>query len=255
VRARSTAPAAARAFLCEKHLMNSAACVSGTLATDGSGRWRTLELVLETGEVGTPRPGLGLAPPVFLTLAPPGAGAVIDIAGVALLDAAGVDLVRNGRFAADARGWFFTDDDHQAWHLKNLWAFVLFEQGLVGVAGFALLTLYIVLRVARAVGTPPLANRPPPGAALAVAGALAGLHVLALTDAVLDAPRIAAMVLLVYGAALGVSRPLRQGVRGDPAGPSQRLGRRRDPRPPTALGLTRGPGSEPSVPRDYAGRG
>ena len=208
---RASSDAKARAFICEKHLMNSATCVSTAIPSDSSGQWRTAKVQIDSGAVGAPQGRLGLLRPVYLTISPPETGAWVDLANLTLRDQHGHDLLRNGDFRSGALGWFFTGDDHLAWHLKNLWAFLFFEQGLVGVLGFGLLTVYVAVRLMNAVGASANGALPLPltQAPMLLMSALVSVHVLALTDAILDAPRIAILFWLVYGAALGISRPLR----------------------------------------------
>lgn len=231
-RVRSEKPTHLRIHLCEKHIMSSADCVSLKAPSSGNGRWETVEFNVPARRIGVPRAGLGLQPPVVFTLQPPPVGNTLDVTGLAVEDPNGRNLLRNGGFSNGGQGWFFTQDNHVLWHLKNVWGLMYFEQGLFGLFTFGLLTLYIGLRAARGIGaargidrasagslapeiplgTPSTATEAPRSdmlGAFPAGAAFVGIHLLAMTDGVLDAPRFALTVWLVYGACLAYSERLR----------------------------------------------
>src|SRR5439155_21140832 len=74
----------------------------------------------------------------YIALASP--GNQVDIDDVAVRVADGKNLITNGDFSEGMSRWFFTSDrDHLPWHAKNLALNVLLDQGLLGLALFAIL--------------------------------------------------------------------------------------------------------------------
>lgn len=194
--ARSPAgPARLETPLCEKQLLDSRRCVWGGFDIPGDGRWHRLTRVFASGEVGRGGP-LGHLP-VEISLHHAGRTGVIEVDNVQLVDASGRDLVCNGDFERGAECWFFKTHSHLPWHIKNLWVHLLFEQGWLGLAAFLALTLLALVRLARAAWG---GER----SAWVLLAALAGLLTVGVFDSLLDAPRIA--TLLVALLLLGGSR-------------------------------------------------
>jgi hypothetical protein len=77
---------------------------------------------------------------------------LIDVDNVALLDDSGRNLVRNGDFSKGMQRWFFSTDSHLAWHTKNLFVHVLFEQGWFGLGAFVVLLAATDLTLLRRAG-------------------------------------------------------------------------------------------------------
>lgn len=171
--------------LCEKSLLESARCKSAT--TRVTRAWGRYSVGIDSP---TPaEPGLRFARPVTLSVHNGTSLTVIDVDRVSLVDARGAELVRNGDFAHDTDQWYFTSDDHFAWHAFNALVHVFLEWGALGVIAFGLL-LWSAARVlivhAR---TEPVAG--------ALAAAIAGLLIIGLFDSVVDAPRHLLLFLLL----------------------------------------------------------
>jgi hypothetical protein len=185
--------------LCEKNLFNSRRCQWLTFDVKaGTGAWQTFRQTFSSGEVGA-----GSWParrPVQLSLYNPAAGTVIEIDAVRLLDGHGANLLENGDFSRGGDFWLFKSGDHLFWHAKNLWVHLLFEQGWIGMGLFSLVMLLALVRLARAV----LQGEGGQEATvwLAAFGAWATVGGV---DSLVDAPRLAQMVILILcvGAAWG----------------------------------------------------
>ena len=108
--------------------------------------------------------------------------ALIDVDNVTLLDAEGRDLVHNGDFSKGMQRWFFSTDSHLAWHAKNLFIHVLFEQGWLGLGAFAALLVAAVLTLLRRAGHDAMA--------LALFISLVSFLVVGLVDSLIDEPRL-----------------------------------------------------------------
>jgi len=99
-----------------------------------------------------------------------------------------------------------SDRYHMPWHIKNLAANVVFDQGLVGLGLLGVLVIGALLRLTLG---PVRAHALAPG----VAGGLAGFLVVGLFDSLLDVPRVAFLFyfLVLIGLSLKAPRP-RPGV-------------------------------------------
>jgi glycopeptide antibiotics resistance protein len=132
--------------VCEKALLYSFTCVWPTLQLKGTpGQWAHYETPIRSANFGPPR---SLFPrPVKLSLFNGRSGTLVDVDNVALRDEAGDNLMRNGNFSTGMQHWFFSTDSHLAWHAKNLFIHVLFEQGWLGLICFLALLAYTLARL------------------------------------------------------------------------------------------------------------
>ncbi len=179
--------------ICEKQLLNSRRCVWNAFEVPGDGQWHHLAHDISSAEVGTEE---GLQrPPVELFLYYSGKTGVMDVDKLHLRDEEGRDLLCNGEFSRGGDCWFFKTHSHLPWHIKNLWVHVVFEQGWLGLLLFAGLTALALYRLAV------VAWR---GQRLAWVwlASLMGLLTVGMFDSLLDAPRLA--TLLVALTLLGV---------------------------------------------------
>lgn len=189
--------------VCEKQLLNSRNCVWISHTVPADGRWHRLSQDFNSGKVGG-ESGLE-RPPVELFLYYPGKGGVVDVDNVRLLDAQGRNLLGNGGFTWAGDYWFFKTHSHLPWHIKNVWVHVLFEMGWVGLLLFTALVLLAFTRLARKAW----AGQPLAWVWLA---SLSGILTVGLFDSLLDAPRLA--ILLVGLILLGLGYDFGGAVRG-----------------------------------------
>lgn len=174
--------------VCEKQLLNSRRCVWIALDVPGDGYWHRLSHDFFSDEVGI-EDGLR-RPPVELFIYYPGKTGEIDVDNLRLLDASGANLLGNGGFSSGGDYWFFKTHSHLPWHIKNVWVHVLFEQGWLGLSLFTALIAYALIRLARkAWSGEPLA--------WAWLAALLGLLSVGMFDSLLDAPRLATLLVLL----------------------------------------------------------
>jgi hypothetical protein len=172
--------------LCEKQMLNSRRCVWSNIDVPGDGVWRRVERSIDSGEVGA---GSALSHlPTEFVLSHAGKAGLLEIDNVRLFDATGRDLLCNGNFEAGADCWFFKTHSHLPWHIKNVWVHVAFEQGWLGLAAFMALTGLALARAGKA------AWRGQPLAWVLFAS-LVGLLSVGLFDSLLDAPRLALLLL------------------------------------------------------------
>jgi hypothetical protein len=171
--------------LCEKLIVYPGHCRDAELTLRPE--WTSQRVELSADDLGGD--ARVAARPVKLVLSSLAAATVIEVDDISLRDGAGRELVRNGGFARGLDHWFYSADSHLDWHAKNFALHLLFEQGWVGLASFALL---VVLAAAKLVGQ--LATRIWAPAFLA---ALAGMLSIGCFDSVIDAPRHLLLLLLL----------------------------------------------------------
>ena len=104
-----------------------------------SGSWRRLVAQLEGAKLAE---GPWYAPRLaFFAMAAESPQTRIDIDNLSLIGPDGDDIVANRHFAQGMSHWFTTSDRyHLPWHIKNLGLNVLFDQGVVGLLLFVILT-------------------------------------------------------------------------------------------------------------------
>jgi hypothetical protein len=198
------------ASVCEKKLFNSRRCQWLNVNFRPDGQWQHHQLRFNSGEVGEADANspAWLRRPVQLSFYNPTAGGMVAIDNVSLLDAEGRNLIANGDFSAGGDHWFFKAGDHLPWHIKNLWAHLLFEHGWVGLLAFNLLLATALWQMG---GRAWRGDTP----ALVMFSALAGLLTVGVVDSLLDAPRLALLLvfLTLSGLNLTAARPAGSGKR------------------------------------------
>ncbi|MGK2951977.1 MAG: O-antigen ligase family protein [Thiobacillus sp.] len=179
---RSSSDSAALTLpLCEKALLYSFTCAWNTQKiSSGGGQWQRHEISIQTDRFGPP--DSLLQRPVKLSMFNQDKTVLIDVDNVSLLDDAGRNLVRNGDFSEGMQRWFFSTDSHLAWHVKNLFIHVLFEQGWIGLAAFILLLAAAGLTLLRRAGHDAMA--------LTLLISLTSFLIVGVVDSLIDEPRL-----------------------------------------------------------------
>jgi hypothetical protein len=192
--------------LCEKSLMHSFGCDIASIAPGGAADgWRHFEVPLSIASesLDERRGDRPLGRPVNLAFWETTQNGAHDIDNVRLVDAGGTNLVANGDFQHGHDRWFYSADNLLLWHANNLYLYLWFEQGWLGLAAFCAISLYAIAAVARQWA----ANDPE---APFIACAIGGFLALGMFDSLLDAPRIALLYLLILGFVLfgrGATKP------------------------------------------------
>lgn len=171
--------------LCEKALLESARCQS--VSTPVASAWGRYSVGIDSPIPAGP--GLRLARPVSLSVHNPTPLTVIDVDRLSVVDARGAELIRNGDFSHETDQWYFTSDDHFAWHAFNAPVHVFLEWGAFGVVAFGLLLFFAARVLILHARTEPAAG--------ALAAAIAGVLAVGLFDSVIDAPRHLLLFLLL----------------------------------------------------------
>lgn len=170
--------------VCEKHLLYSQGCVSKPISVKGSpGVWQDVQVTLVGNEASR---GVWFAPRLLaFSVAMGTLGGKANLDNLVLSTADGHQLLTNGDFSDGMAHWFSSSDrDHLPWHIKSLLMNVLFDQGIVGLVLWLLMSLGAVWRLSFG-----HAQRHPLSPALAAG--LVGFAVVGLFDSLLDVPRLA----------------------------------------------------------------
>ncbi len=188
--------------VCEKGLLYSFTCIWTTLHVKAPpGQWGHYEAQIQTRNFGPPNSRFPR--PVKLSLYNGQAGTLVDVDNVSLRNSSGNNLVRNGDFSEGMHHWFYSTDSHLAWHAKNLYLHVLFEQGWLGLICFMLLVTYTLARLLlRAWDNDP--------ASLAIFASLTAFLVVGMVDSLIDETRLGFLffTLLIAGL-MAVGQPAR----------------------------------------------
>lgn len=178
---RSTANTAVLTVpVCEKALLYSFTCAWGALKLRPGNDWQRHDIAISTEGFGPP--GSLLPRPVKLSMFNQDAKTLIDVDNVSLLDERGHDLIRNGDFSQGMQRWFFSTDSHLAWHAKNLYVHVLFEQGWLGLGAFIMLLAAAAWTMLRRAAHDALA--------VALLVAFAAFLIVGMVDSLIDEPRL-----------------------------------------------------------------
>ena len=208
---RTSEPNASVAVLwCELWLLTSQNCISKTFTLQPViHRWTTLSAVLDSGGTGAPLRAFGInvaRPTRFTFFVSNAAHSGVDFGPISVKDSQGREVVRNGDFHAGSDEWFWAEDDHLAWHVKNLAVSVLLEQGWLGILALGALLVYTCNELRRQVA------RKDPMAPILLA-CMTGFLVTAVTVSTFDEPRLALMFyllcfMIICGGTTGRARSL-----------------------------------------------
>lgn len=176
--------------LCEKMLLYSVNCRDATLRPLGSGTWQDFGVAISSAGLGEDAILGWLKRPVELDLFDPVPGTTIEIGHIRMLDPQDRDILANGDFSRGTERWYFTDDQHLIWRIKNQYLMSLFEGGAVGLVSFVLLVGTALAGAVRAMGR---GER----MAAAVAASLVAFMCSGLFDYLLEAPRLAALFYII----------------------------------------------------------
>jgi O-antigen ligase len=141
-------------------------------------------------------------------------GTSIEVGHVRMLDPAGHNIVVNDNFSRGTEHWYFSDDEHRVWRMKNQYLMSLFEGGALGLAAFVLLAVTALVGAARAIGR---------GERLGavIAGSLAAFLCSSAFDYLLEAPRLAALFYMIAFSGLMMMQPRAPGRGADSTGRSR----------------------------------
>jgi len=211
VDARAPEPAILHLELCRRHLLYVDGCaIARVQVPAGDGSWHRFVTELDGADLGD---GPWYARrPTFVAMAIDSPLTRVDIANISLIGPDGTELLANRHFAQGMSNWFTVSDRlHLPWHIKNLGLNVFFDQGIVGLLLFLMLTGGVLYRLVagNACGQP---------VAPYVAAALTGFLIVGLFDSLLDVPRLAFLFYLLTFVGLALPRGNSMGDAGTSVG-------------------------------------
>ncbi len=178
--------------LCEKSLQYAFRCQNAHQNSHGP-EWHTVQQIINSGELAAPSPSIAggwLSRPVQLALQNhSGAGNIIDVDNITLLDSEGNNLIKNGDFNRATDHWFFATEQHNPWHIFNLWVDVLFQTGWLGLFSFSLLVSATFAKLASHLTGNPFAA--------VLLSSLSSFFVVGFVDSPFDAPRLTVLFFLL----------------------------------------------------------
>ena len=224
---RTTTTARLFVGLCVRHLIYASTCSAKYISLAPSPTWSPRRIELDMRQVLSFNPSV--PKPIFLVLSTETQKSLIDIDNVALQGAYGTERIRNGDFSKGLDHWYFASDRfHLAWHAKNMFLHVMFEQGVLGLFLFCSILIIAFAKIVKSIirgdrGT------------VALASAIGGFVIVGMFDSLLDVPRLALLFyLLVFSAVAFPSRILMSNLEAsEDAGKIDRAGRSRKFQTPT----------------------
>jgi hypothetical protein len=163
--------------------------------------WRVFNVNVNLGHLGKETFGLTwrkfgqFTRPMEIAILNRGIRQKIDIADVTLAASDGEQFLRNGSFDQGMDHWFISYGDHLRWHIKNVFVYIFFEGGTLGLVVLALLLAVVAYKLKRRI----IARD---GFAVLYASALTGIVFVGLFDSLLDEPRIALLISMLIWLAL-----------------------------------------------------
>ena len=186
--------------ICEKWMLYSSNCSWQSIKIEKDGeQWQNYSIDVN-GKVFPQRHWYSLRTIKF-SMFNNAEGSLIAVTNISLRGDDGVELLSNGNFIAGMDHWFFASDNHQPWHLENLWVQIYFEQGGFGLLAFAALITYTCIALWKR-------QRENDLYAWALAASLAAFLTLSSFDSLFDFPRMSTLFyLLVFQALLRKKTP------------------------------------------------
>lgn len=176
--------------ICEKSVLYSFNCNWISIKTNATlGEWSHYQTTVEPSTLGKGHRWYTQRP-LEIALYNGQSGSVLDIDNVKLTTPDGDNLIKNGDFSAGQDYWFFSTDSHLAWHSKNLWIQILFEEGWVGLTVFTILLFYLFSTLYQRICTGD-------SFALLLMASLTGFLTIGLSDSLFDEPRMTLLFFLI----------------------------------------------------------
>ena len=177
-------------YLCEKSYLFSADCLVRHIGAIAPGsEWQKVNVSLTLdNSLGKFQGVRDSFVPLSLGLVNTGQHSLLEIESVTLRNSNGKQLIRNHEFSHGTHHWFFTADNHLAWHVENLFIYFWFELGIIGLLIFLALLSQLLLA---ALGS----YKSGQAEDIILFGGVCGLVFIGLFNSPFDFPRI----LLLFG--------------------------------------------------------
>lgn len=183
-----------RISVCERWMLTSYSCIElSAHASAQKGAWQSQEIAFTTATF-TNGPWYARRP-IKLALVSPDTGVSVDVDHLSLHGETELNLISNGDFSEGFDHWYFSADNHLAWHIKSLPLALLFDLGWLGVIAFGSLSVVAVTRAMRRAWNGDDFSS-------ATLAALSGFLIVGLFDTLIDTPRFMFLFLLLCGMAV-----------------------------------------------------
>jgi VanZ family protein len=180
-------------MVCERTFFQSYNCRDfGASNINTGAQWRHYQTTIDSGVLGSAPWFARRTTKLILENTAP--NSVLQIDNIHLVDSKGLDLVSNGDFSKGADYWYFSAFNHLAWHVKNIFVQLVFEQGWLGLAAFSLLVTIALFRILKEALQGKIV-------AVAMLSAIVGFLSVGLFGSPLDAPRLAFLFYLMLSSA------------------------------------------------------
>ncbi|MBL4800623.1 MAG: hypothetical protein JKY45_01945 [Emcibacter sp.] len=178
--------------ICPKHILYSdryiPQCISKLVQGTGTGQWQSFDIQVNSGKIG--ESGI-FNWPITMLIYNAKRDTITDITDIQLLDNQGINLISNGDFKETSDRWIMIRDfSHDAWHAKNIFVHMIFEQGYFGLLAFLFLLFVALSTQVKAM------KHKDPLAPLLIA-AITGTLVVGLFGTVIDNPRVTTLYFLL----------------------------------------------------------
>lgn len=194
VRLRSAGPDSSglTVSVCEKWLIASGKCTNLSFeAPPSAGAWISASQTIAGNAL--PSTVSGPPRPTKLAFSLRG-GHPLDLASIELVQEGRAALLANPQFSQGFDHWYFTSDQHLAWHAKSMPLAVFFDLGVAGLLSFSAFLLL-------ALGRSGMSAWRGSAEAAALFCALTGYLLIGSVDTLIDAPRFLLLLLLLGGLA------------------------------------------------------
>ena len=178
--------------MCPKHIIYSDRytpnCITKTIHATGDNEWQKHEIPFNSGTIGDS----GIFNwPVTLLINNNTKNTITDITDIQLLDKRGINLITNGDFNNKNDRWIMIRDfSHDAWHAKNIFVHIIFEQGYFGLLTFLFLIFVALYSQLKAM------KRNDPLAPILIA-AITGTLIVGMFGTIIDNPRVTTLYFLL----------------------------------------------------------
>ncbi len=180
--------------LCEKAVHHSFSCRGFDFGQKQQvSGWQHFSQTFNSGNLGKPMnnlPAMLVARPVKLVFNYADPANTVDLTDIQLNSADTTNLIQNGDFSKGFDHWFFTTDVLIPWRCENQWIQLLFEQGWLGLVGFTLLMLYVIVQLFRQIADHQLF-------ATVVLSSMTGFSIVSIANSPFDDPSIALLFYLL----------------------------------------------------------
>lgn len=168
--------------ICEKSISYSFKCNWKTInIVNENDNWGNYKISYPEFEIGQDR--LSQKKPIEFAIYNGNKDIIIDVDNIILTDSDGNNVIKNGDFTHGKDYWFFSIENHLAWHIFNVWVNLFFELGILGLLVFTAFILFVLIHQIKDILKKNMFS-------LILFSSFCGFFVVGLVGSLLDSPRI-----------------------------------------------------------------